>query len=182
MKGALIGFAVLSFLLYGRAIRHTFSRDHGVNRRMRMLEGAGVLSALIHVAALAVTPLGGGRGALALGLYLGALGVFGAAKRAVAGYCLTLAFSPDVPAKLLSTGIYGYVRHPFYLAYSLTWLAGCVGAPAVATAVTAALMIGSYVYAAKEEEAKFKQSPVAASYESYRSRAGFLWPRFGRSW
>jgi len=168
---------VLSFVFYSWAIWRTFSRAYGVDWRMKMLQTAGTVSALIHLTALAVATIGLSRGGGALLLYGAGLLVFLAARRAIASHQLTLAFSPDVPTQLVSSGIYTQVRHPFYLAYSLAWLAGLVGGPSVWTLVTTIAMVGAYVHAARIEETKFQASPLAASYDAYRTRAGMFAPR-----
>jgi protein-S-isoprenylcysteine O-methyltransferase Ste14 len=178
MKGVLLGLALFSFALYAWAIQHSFSRPHGIDRRMRLLQVSGTISALIHTASLAaattVLPF---RGIGASFLYGCGLLVFFCARRAVRGHLLTLAFSPDLPTELVSSGIYAYIRHPFYLAYALTWLAGLLAAPSVWTLVTTIAMITGYVYAARTEEAKFAQSSLSERYGAYKKKAGLMWPR-----
>jgi protein-S-isoprenylcysteine O-methyltransferase Ste14 len=112
----------------------------------------------------------------ALFFYAIGLTTFFTAILALRGYQLTLAFSPDAPETLIDQGIYSYIRHPFYLAYSLTWVAGAVAAPSLLMTGSALIMVAFYVSAARVEEAKFLSTDLAPAYQMYRSRTGMLWP------
>jgi protein-S-isoprenylcysteine O-methyltransferase Ste14 len=105
--------------------------------------------------------------------------VFLAAKRALRGHRLTLAFSSDTPRFLVENGIYSRVRHPFYLAYTLTWLGGVIAVPGAWTLSTTIVMLILYWAAALLEEKKFASSDYAESYAAYRSRSGMFWPTLG---
>jgi protein-S-isoprenylcysteine O-methyltransferase Ste14 len=170
--------ATASFFVYGLAIKYLFSRRMGVSSKMRLLQ---ILSSVFAVSNLVCTwefqPQNRFLPIVALSLYVCGLALFASAVKALRGYRLTLAFSPDQPETLVKEGIYRYVRHPFYLSYSLTWLAGIVAAPSAFTAAAALTMIVFYVLAAREEERKFQSSPLSLEYEVYRERAGLLWPR-----
>jgi len=170
--------ALISFAIYGYAIKKVFSREHGVDLRMKLLQMLGAIFALAHLWYLWRS--GSQNYSLhvaALIFYVAGLGAFVAAIRALKGYRLTLAFSPDAPKTLIDQGIYGYIRHPFYLAYSLTWIGGVVAAPSLVTAVSTLIMVVFYVSAARIEERKFLSTELAPSYELYRHRTGMLWPR-----
>jgi len=174
---ALFMAALASFAVYGYAIKKVFSREHGVDRRMKVLEILGSSFALVHLWYLwhrestnFLVDLA------ALFLYGSGLAAFVTAKRALRGYRLTLAFSPDAPTTLIDQGIYEYIRHPFYLAYSLTWMGGAVAAPHLATIGSTVVMVCVYVSAACIEEKKFLSTALASSYKLYRKRTGMLWP------
>lgn len=178
MSRWLVFFAAgLSFFIYAYAIKRLFSREHGVDSRMKALQIAGVGAAVAHLwaigTAIAMSPV---RLAVALVLYGLGLAVFFAARRAVGEFMLTLAFSPDSPTTLLRTGIYSRIRHPFYTAYLLTWVAGIAAAPGIATVATTLLMGTFYWVAADREEQKFANSSLAGDYASYRKQAGRFWP------
>jgi protein-S-isoprenylcysteine O-methyltransferase Ste14 len=159
------------------AIKKLFSRTHGVDLRMKLLQFAGSIFAVVNLwhiwygssenFSLCMT---------ALFFYAIGLVTFFAAIRALRGYRLTLAFSPDAPETLIEQGIYGYIRHPFYLAYSITWIAGALAAPSLVTTGSALIMVVFYVSAARVEEAKFLSTDLARSYQIYRTRTGMLWP------
>ncbi len=112
-----------------------------------------------------------------LALFTASLGLFAAAILASRASPPTLAFDTDQPSFLLLTGPYRYVRHPFYLAYVLFWLGTAIAAHAITGWIAPLLMTGLYVEAATREERKFANSPLAAAYAQYRTRAGLFWPR-----
>jgi len=170
---------LLSLGIYLHSIRYFFRRDHGIEPSMRALGLAGFIATISQIAGL-VLSLGPSawRVALGMGFYTAALLVFRAAARATQVHRLTLAFSRDQPTYLIQQGIYARIRHPFYLAYLLTWL----GVPAVVTTaltvVPVIVMLAFYISAAKQEEEKFAASSFAAEYCAYRRRAGLLLPAF----
>lgn len=178
MKWILFATALYSFVIYGLAIRKVFSREYGVEFPMKLMQIAGLCGAVVHLWRLAVLE---SENRLAMWLaaltYFMALGVFLSARKAISIHRLSLAFSRDVPKLLVEQGIYRYVRHPFYLAYSLTWLAGVIATPTLWTYVTASAMLVLYWRAAKFEEGKFAASALATEYELYRQRAGMFFPK-----
>jgi protein-S-isoprenylcysteine O-methyltransferase Ste14 len=69
------------------------------------------------------------------------------------------------------------VRHPFYTAYILFWIAGGLAAASWAACAATAVMSAIYIHAALREESKFTGSPLSAEYAAYCRTAGFMWPR-----
>ncbi len=178
----LVCMALASFLLYGIAIKWLFSADYGVDRRMQALKICGTLFAIVHLVSIwRYEATYHYLSILALGVYLLGLGVFFSAWKSLAGYRLTLAFSPDTPERILNQGIYVRIRHPFYLAYSLTWIGGVLAAPSVWTLLTTSIMIFFYWWAARLEEHKFLASSLGRSYQNYMRYAGMFFPIFFRS-
>jgi protein-S-isoprenylcysteine O-methyltransferase Ste14 len=92
---------------------------------------------------------------------------------------LRMAFDEEGPRGLVEEGPYKYVRHPFYVSYVIffaafalaTWSPVAIG-PLIVIAII-------YVLAARMEERLFAATPMAASYDAYRKRTGFFWPKFG---
>jgi protein-S-isoprenylcysteine O-methyltransferase Ste14 len=84
-----------------------------------------------------------------------------------------------ISATVLENGPYSYIRHPFYSAYNLTWLAGFVASGWWPTAVTAVIMAILYERFAREEEKDFLASGLAPTYRSYKQRVGRYLPRIG---
>jgi protein-S-isoprenylcysteine O-methyltransferase Ste14 len=178
MNFILLVVAASSFAIYAWAIRVLFSHDAGVDRRMQLIQVLGSLFAIAQLWSLWSAPRAVTiRGIAALMVYVAALAVFLAAKRALRDYRLSLAFSPDAPARIVESGVYGYVRHPFYLAYMMTWAAGALAAPQLMTYAACLLMGTLYFSAARFEERKFAQSALAAEYQRYRQRVGMCLPR-----
>lgn len=90
---------------------------------------------------------------------------------------LSVAFSKDAPRYLLQDGPYRFVRHPFYSAYSLFWLAGLIAVLRWYLIPAVAVMLVFYFCAARMEEAKFESSHLSEIYETYRSTTGMFLPR-----
>lgn len=181
--------ALGSYLLYLHAIVHFFARPGGLDPRMNLLRWIGVASSFAHLWVFIRGPASPTlRGVLALVLLALGLYLFVAARReverATSGEGLSIAFSADLPTRLLRGGVYAWIRHPFYAAYLATWLAGVVAANSwvdvVLTASGTGVMAAMYVHAARQEEAKFARTPLGADYADYRRVAGMFLPRLWR--
>lgn len=88
----------------------------------------------------------------------------------------TVVFSPDVPTRIVTYGIYRYVRHPFYLSYMLTFIADAVACKDVTNVACAVVVVVMYTVAARLEESKFARSALGAAYTEYKARTGMFWP------
>ena len=87
-----------------------------------------------------------------------------------------MAFSDDAPKALITGGPYRIVRHPFYAAYLLYWLAGWIATGNWFVAGTSVLAAALCVDAACREERKFMASPLSSAYEDYRADTGMFFP------
>jgi protein-S-isoprenylcysteine O-methyltransferase Ste14 len=81
-----------------------------------------------------------------------------------------------VSPALVTSGPYRYVRHPFYAAYNLTWIAGFAATGWWPLGAAAVAMAALYDYFARQEERAFLATPLAAEYEVYRARTGRYFP------
>jgi protein-S-isoprenylcysteine O-methyltransferase Ste14 len=111
------------------------------------------------------------------GLYALSLAVFWSAVLTHGRRPPTLAFSDDAPDRLVESGPYRHVRHPFYLSYSLAWLAGVAATRQPWLLVSVTVMGAIYVSAARREERKFLAGQLAASYRDYQRRTGMFVPQ-----
>jgi protein-S-isoprenylcysteine O-methyltransferase Ste14 len=173
----LLWFCLACFFSFAWALRgHFISRSMSLFMRLTAL--IGIIAAGLQIIALLDTsrfaPI---RSSLSFLLYTVSLSGFWWAVSATRSRRLTVAFSADQPAHLLQTGPYRFVRHPFYAAYSLFWIAGLVAVPRWYLFPLAALMLVSYFCAARIEEAKFANSDLQGVYEGYRSQTGMFLPR-----
>jgi protein-S-isoprenylcysteine O-methyltransferase Ste14 len=113
-------------------------------------------------------------------LQVASLALFWAAIQASRQRQLLLAFDPGNPRSLVDVGPYRYVRHPFYVSYIILWGGWALATWSPWAIVPLAVMVGIYVYAARDEERKFGLTEMAADYAAYRKRVGFFFPRIGR--
>jgi protein-S-isoprenylcysteine O-methyltransferase Ste14 len=163
------------FGAFSWGIRGHFRSTGAMPRGMQLtslLSFAGFLWFLWHLTA--------GVGAawpVALVLFAGALAVFGWAVRSTRNTPPTLAFDNDKPSFLLHEGPYRFVRHPFYLAYLMFWVATAAVAHGLLAWAMPTLMAALYFHAATREEQKFALSELNAAYAAYRARAGMFLPR-----
>ncbi len=89
---------------------------------------------------------------------------------------LSLAFSGDMPQVIIRGGPYRYVRHPFYAAYMLHWLAGFVATLNWAVAAAGIAAAAMCVIAAAREERRFARSNLGAAYGAYRAGTAMFVP------
>ena len=92
---------------------------------------------------------------------------------------LHFAFDVEHPVSLVTTGPYRRVRHPFYTSYLIFWTGLAIGTWSLWAFPVLAAMAALYTTAARGEEAKFANSPMAAEYAAYKARTGMFWPRMG---
>jgi protein-S-isoprenylcysteine O-methyltransferase Ste14 len=108
---------------------------------------------------------------------LAGLALFWAAIFASREARLRLAFDAENPDSLVTSGPYKYLRHPFYTSYLVFWAGWAIALWTPWTLLFLAVILAIYTHAARGEERKFSNSPLAGQYEEYRRRTGFFWPR-----
>jgi protein-S-isoprenylcysteine O-methyltransferase Ste14 len=174
---ALFTVALISFLLYAKAINTVFSNDYVSEGMKKVLLTCATLFAFIHLWLLWRTPVHSHKLAdLASLCYIAGLIIFLSAKKALSTYGSILSFAPDLPSWILNKGIYGVIRHPFFLAFILTWLGGALEAHCLRTTISTAIMLCFYWLAAKRQEHKYETSMLAAEFRSYKNRTGMFLP------
>lgn len=172
----LTGFGWNVFL-FTRALRTGFTRPEGVPPLMRALAICGTIATLGNCWLVWITTVTFPLAAIALLLLSVSQLVFRAAVKATVQHKLSLAFSGDTPTQLNQTGIYRQVRHPFYLAYTLTWLAIAIYTTQMGALAVVAMMLTFYIAAARREENKFLRSSLSADYRAYQNQAGMFFPK-----
>lgn len=173
----LLAMFAVNIILFSVALKGAFTAPYGVPPTMRLLAICGAAASTIDVFLLARTPVTMFSLVVSFLLLIVSQIVFQAALKATTHQKLSLAFSEDVPVFLKQEGIYKFIRHPFYLAYTLNWL-GAVTATLHWGAFILLLVLGGfYSAAARREEQKFIRSPLKGQYESYRKKAGMFFPK-----
>lgn len=181
-NACLLALFAWNIVLFVHAIRGGFTRPNGTPPLMRLLTTVGALSVAADVWAIATAgPIPVMRLFIGVVLLGASQSLFHSASRATEARRLSLAFSTDLPAHLNDAGPYRLVRHPFYLAYIVTWSAVALTSqhPAAFTALFVTTLL--YALAALREERKFLRSPMAAAYRAYQRRVGMFVPRIFRT-
>lgn len=166
----------INVVVFALSIVSVFRKHEDTGAMLLALKAGALLSAVSEVwAIIASREVGGFLAWLGVVMLGSSLALFfwaaSASKRQ-----LTLAYSGDIPVMVLETGPYRWVRHPFYVSYLMTYSAGVMVSRNLLLLVVVAVMGAIYVHAARTEEAKFAQSPLADAYASYRQRVGMFLP------
>jgi len=170
--------ALLSLACFGSfawAVKGHFRSEQSVSLGMQILSLASILGMawflfrveqgdLISSWPVAVIPM------------IIALPLFWSAILATRRRRLTLAFERDIPSFVQQNGPYRWIRHPFYTAYILFWIATSLVTIGFIHWIVPAILVITYITAARREERKFARSVLAQSYQVYRDRTGMLLP------
>jgi protein-S-isoprenylcysteine O-methyltransferase Ste14 len=177
MNYALFTVTLISFMLYLRASTAFITNDPASEKLYKIIVVCTVLSAIVHLWLLWRTPVISHKNAnLASLCYIAGLSIFIAARKATSVHRRTLSFTPDMPFWLLNKGIYSVIRHPFFLAFFLTWLGGVLEVGCKRTTVSTVIMVLLYWTAARRQERQYENSMLGAEYRFYKSRTGMFLP------
>jgi protein-S-isoprenylcysteine O-methyltransferase Ste14 len=115
---------------------------------------------------------------LSLGLILIAQALFIWAILHSRGAKLTLAMDEQMQSgRIIRTGPWRYMRHPFYASYLIFWLACALAAQHVISLIVFVTLSGIYTYSARREERALSSGPLRKDYIEYRDSVGFFYPR-----
>ena len=109
-----------------------------------------------------------------------ALILFEWSRNTVRGQLFSYAFSTDLPRHMCSNGPFAYIRNPFYTSYILATVSAALMLPDIVTLIVIVLMIQMLMAAARQEEAKFEQSPLSDEFVRYKRRTGRFGPPIRR--
>ena len=169
-----------SLTIHAIAARSHFVAPEGFPARMKLIAALFFLFGAANVWTLSKATIDPPYAIASLLAYAGALWLFSAAWRANRGRPLTVAFTPDIPGHLVTSGPYRFIRHPFYTSYCLTWFAGAAGARSALLFSMFAGMTLAYSRAARFEEQKFLRSDLGPAYAAYCTNTGMFIPVFGK--
>ncbi len=82
--------------------------------------------------------------------------------------------------QLITDGAYSLVRHPFYLSYTLTWLATSIPSDLMLPKITLVYLVAFYIFSARREEEALLSSTYSLEYGKYRNEVGMFFPRIIR--
>lgn len=154
-----------------------FFIDSRHNPRIRALQDVGVAFAVIHFFGLVMVGTAGPRwSGAAIAMYVGATLLFLSALESARRVQLPRTLVEDVmPKALITTGPFALIRHPFYLAYSLAWLAAPVATHGPFITLTGLTAVVVYAIAARREERQL-DATFGDAYRTYRAKAGLIAP------
>ncbi len=89
---------------------------------------------------------------------------------------LEFAFSDHV-GKVVTTGPFAYVRHPFYLSYTLVWFGSSILFDSIFLWITLIYLTTFYLTSAKTEEEVYLKSEYSREYRDYSQKVGMFLPR-----
>lgn len=115
---------------------------------------------------------------LALAMILAAFALFVWAIRHSRNGVLALAFDTENPSeRVVDTGPWRYMRHPFYASYSIFWLACALATQHLSSVLCFILLFSIYFYSARQEEGALTRGPLRDEYLAYRKNVGFFLPK-----
>jgi protein-S-isoprenylcysteine O-methyltransferase Ste14 len=89
----------------------------------------------------------------------------------------TAVYSKDTPVRLVRSGPYRYVRHPFYVIYMTCYISIAFVEFSLPYSLLTLSIISLYVHAAHTEEKKFEASGLSDEHKLYRSQTGMFFPK-----
>jgi protein-S-isoprenylcysteine O-methyltransferase Ste14 len=155
-----------------------FFVDSRVNHpKIRALQDVGVGIAVTHFGVLLVRGSAGQGWAVAgIVMYVAATMLFLSAVESARRVPLARTLVDDPQSKaLITAGPFALIRHPFYVAYSLAWLAAPVATHGPVIAALALGAIAIYVTAARREERQLDER-FGEAFRHYKLGTGYILP------
>lgn len=150
------------------------SRNHP---RIRALQDVGVAFAVIHFFGIILVGSASPRWAAAgIVMYTAAALLFLSALESARRVQLARTLVDDpMPKALITTGPFAFVRHPFYIAYALAWMAVPVATHGPMITAIGVMAVVVYIIAARREEQQL-EAHFGDAYRAYRSGTGVILP------
>lgn len=175
MRTILLLANVSCFASFGWAMLRHFEPAGKPKPGMIFTASVVPIFASLHVVSLIARPLEWPL--IALILYALAITLFWLAVAATRGQKLAACFQGRVPPTIVRTGPYRAIRHPFYTAYTLVWMAGFMATGWGPLAAIAILMASLYASVARAEETGLLSSSLGSEYRAYIQATGRFLPR-----
>ena len=177
----LLAVGLSTAVIIAVALQDFFVDSRVNNPRLRALQDLGVGLAVTHFGILVLRGSAGPNWAIAgIAMYVAATLLFLSALEAARRVPLPRTFVDDpMPKALITTGPFAIVRHPFYISYSLAWLAAPVATHGPLIGLTALIAIAVYVVAARREEKQLEER-FGDAYRSYKRGTGMVVPSVAR--
>jgi protein-S-isoprenylcysteine O-methyltransferase Ste14 len=173
----LVAVAAAAAVIIAVALQDFFLDSRVNNPKIRALQDVGVGFAVVHFGGLVVLGSAGPAWAAAgILMYVAATLLFLSALETARRIQLPRTLVDDpMPKALIVTGPFAMVRHPFYIAYSLAWLAAPVATHGPAITLFGVIAVAIYIVAARREE-RALAAHFGETYERYRQKTGMVLP------
>lgn len=177
----LLAVAVSTAIIIAVALQDFFVDSRLNTPRIRALQDLGVGFAVCQFGVIALRGSAGPNWAIAgVAMYVAATLLFLSALEAARRVPLPRTLIDDpMPKALITCGPFALVRHPFYIAYSLAWLAAPVATHGPLITLFSVVAITIYVAAARREE-KLLEERFGEAYRIYKRGTGMLLPSVAR--
>lgn len=177
----LLAVAMATAIIIAVSLQDFFVDSRLSSPRIRALQDLSVGFAVTHFGVLMLRGAAGPNWAIAgIGMYVAATLLFLSALEAARRVPLPRTFVDDpMPKALITRGPFAVVRHPFYVAYSLAWLAAPVATHGPFVAVFALIAIATYVASARREE-QLLEARFGEAYRAYKRGTGMIVPSVSR--
>lgn len=173
----LLAVGTATAIIIAVAMQDFFIDSRVNNPRIRALQDVGVGIAVTHFGVLLVRGSAGPNWAMAgIAMYMAATMLFLSSLEAARRVPLARTLVDDpMPKALITRGPFSVIRHPFYISYSLAWLAAPVATHGPGIAVLAIGAIAIYVIAARREE-RLLEDRFGEAYRNYKLGTGSVMP------
>jgi protein-S-isoprenylcysteine O-methyltransferase Ste14 len=177
----LLAVALATAIIIAVAIQDFFVDARTNTPRVRALQDVSIVFAVSHFGALILRGSAGPNWAIAgIAMYVAATLLFLSALEAARRVPLPRTLVDDpMPKALITSGPFALIRHPFYLAYSVAWLAAPVATHGPLITLLALAAIATYAVAARREERQLEDR-FGEAYRTYQLGTGMLLPPLGR--
>ena len=177
----LLAVALATAIIIAVAMQDFFVDARSNSPRVRALQDVGVAFAVSHFGAIVLRGSAGPNWAIAgIAMYVAATLLFLSALEAARRVPLPPPLVDDpMPKALITGGPFALIRHPFYVAYSMAWLAAPVATHGPLITVFAVAAIATYAVAARREERQLEDR-FGEAYRTYKLGTGMLLPPLAR--
>ncbi|MBY0494774.1 MAG: isoprenylcysteine carboxylmethyltransferase family protein [Cyanobacteria bacterium] len=177
----LLAVGLATAIIIAVAMQDFFLESRVASPRVRAMQDVSVVFAVSHFGVIVLRGSAGPNWAIAgIGMYVAATLLFLSALEAARRVQLPRTFVEDpLPKALVTTGPFALIRHPFYVAYSIAWLATPVATHGPMVTVFALIAITGYAVAARREERQLEDR-FGELYRTYKLGTGMVLPSLGR--
>jgi protein-S-isoprenylcysteine O-methyltransferase Ste14 len=177
----LIAVALATALIVAVAMQDFFVDSRVGNPRLRAAQDLSVGLAVAHFGVLLIRGSAGPNWAITgIAMYVAATLLFLSALEAARRVPLPRTLVDDpMPRALITRGPFAVIRHPFYMAYSLAWMAAPVATHGPLIAIFSLMPIALYVISARREEQQLEDR-FGEAYRAYQHGTGMVLPSLSR--